>query len=171
METRARLRGPVGSNSCLGGLWPVSQGLQGRSCALCHSGPCPRARMCDQLSWATRTGVQGPAESTSCPVRHRPVNEGCQVDTLSLATRARVEFPRGQPAVPDDSCPLPTARGVNMLSCAHWARVRWLVGRPAELDDSGSGPRSRGNDQLSRLTCDKVACPRCPPPVPGHSGP
>ena len=146
----------------------MCQGPQGRLSALGDSGPFPRARMVNQLSRATCACVQGPAESTSCSVRHRLLNEGRQC----------------RPVVPGDSGPGPRAHGVDQLSRVSWALVRVptfskkghrRLGprseglRVDQLFQADSGPcaSARGVDQLPRMTCSRFRGTAVPPGVPG----
>ena len=109
---------------------------RGRPAFPCDSSPGPRShevdqlsrgtpRACgsDQISRATRTCVQGPAGSTSCPRRLGPGSEGL----------------RGRPAVSGESHLGPRAHEFNQLSPATRSWVRGHAGSTRCHRPLGSG--------------------------------
>ena len=136
-------------------------------------GQCPRARVVDQLSWATRSldqgphfeqlsratraRARGPVGSTSCPGRLGPVSEGHQ----------------DLPDVPSDlrSGPFTRCRGVDQLSRVTWA---WVLGPvlstscPERLGRVNEGPRG---EAAVPATCALVRGPTESKSPPGRLGP
>ena len=111
-------------------------------------------------------GLQGPAQTTSCPGRLGPMSEGPRVDQLSWATRAGVrgpvgstrcpgllgllsEVPRVPSALPGDSSMVRGTTGSTSTPgrIALCTRALGLV--PGKL---GPCPRACGVDQLSQMT-------------------
>ena len=130
---------------------------------------CPRARVVDQLSRATRAHVQGPADSTSSPgrialgsvgLRGRPAVLGvsgpslraCGVSSCAGPLTHASEGPQCLPGVPGDSVPCPMSHRVHQLSQVTWVLVgRTTVStmRPRRLgpviEGSRCGPTVLGN--------------------------
>ena len=158
----------MGSSRCPGRVRPWSECLRGRPDVLGASGPCPRARAVDQLSRKTRDLVGGPALSTSCPRRLRPVREGLRcpqlfratrtvpegpgVEPLSRATRDLVRGPRGSTNCPGRLRPLPEVPQCRPTLPGDSSSSPRSHGRPAVLGDSCPGLRARGVDLDSWVT-------------------
>ena len=96
-------------------LGPWSEGLRGRPTVPHDSGPCPMARVFDQLSRANRPRVRWHAWSTSSP------RDSAQLPGLAGSTISSEPFvlwsecQGGRPAIPGDSNPGPRACGVGRL--------------------------------------------------------
>ena len=143
-----------------------------RPAVLGDSGPGPRDRGVDQLSWVTRSSVQGPTVSNRCPGRLGPQREilwglpAVQGDSRSVpkpadstsgpwGLRPMYEVLRGRPAVPRDLFPVPRARSVDQLP----RDTRACFGGPA-VSTSSPGRIAIGSE-----------CLRGRPSVPGEFGP
>ena len=166
--TRACSGRPTESTSPPGPLGPVTEiarcrpavQIYSRSCRrdrgfnqlFCGSGMSSRSCRVDQLSRSTHAHVGGPAVSTSCPGRLRPVNEA----------------PRCGPVFPGDSGPGPRAHGVDHLSRVTRVRVRGPAVSTTEPNNSGPAPRARGYDQMSRATRARVRVPMGSTSSPGQ---
>ncbi|XP_020946894.1 collagen alpha-2(I) chain-like [Sus scrofa] len=168
--TRAIVRGPKASTSCPMRLGPESEVRRGCPAVPRGSGPVPSACVVDhlfRLSRKTRDLVGGPALSTSCPRRLRPVREGLRcpqlfratrtvpegpgVEPLSRATRDLVRGPRGS-----TNCPRRLGTVPEVPQCRPTL--------PAVMGDWGPGPKALVVDQLSRVTRDLVGGPRVDQP-------
>ena len=166
--TRACSGRPTESTSPPGPLGPVTEiarcrpavQIYSRLCRrdrgfnqlFCGSGMSSRSCRVDQLSRSTHAHVGGPAVSTSCPGRLRPVNEA----------------PRCGPVFPGDSGPGPRAHGVEHLSRVTRVRVRGPAVSTTEPNNSGPAPRARGYDQMSRATRARVRVPMGSTSSPGQ---
>ena len=183
--SRDRVRGLAGSTRCPGlpGPSPSARGVdhqywvtraqalargvtQGRPAVPCDLGPSLRARGVDQAFWATLAQVRGPAGSTSCPVRFRPVSEGPwvrlafpgdsvsgpmarRVDLLSRANRAHAWGLTVSTRCPGGLVPGTEGLGVDLLFLETRARSLGPAGTTICPGDSGPCPRAHRDDQLS----------------------
>ena len=106
VATRARFRGPMGSNRFQRRLGPVTEA--------------PRV---NQMSRATLAQLQGPAVWTSCPGPLALASKGPRGRPGVGGLGPWSEALRVRPAVTGDSSPCPRESGVHQLSPASWPWV------------------------------------------------
>ena len=167
--TLARARGPAGSTRCHG------RNVPGSACQRCRpeftgdSGPCPCARVVDQLYWDTHACVQSP--------RGRPAVPG--------DSRLGSECLRGRPAVPGHSCfgpratvstwfsgrlgPCPRARLSNRCPVRFALLSEGPWGQPAVPATRACVREPAGSTTCSGRLRTVPKGPQCRPTLPGIS--